>query len=353
MASFIKADSHLTLVFDDGESATVYNTNPNYSGVCEAVKNKDWGKAKNLAFPVEAVKQAIKGIENVAIDSGFVTYDGVPLHNTLSARMLTMHAEGFDISPLAIFLENLMDNPSHRAVGELYDFLEASDLPITEDGCFLAYKRVADDFKDIYTGTVDNSPGAFVEMRRNEVDEDKDRTCSQGLHFCSRSYLPMYGTSPSNKVVMIKINPRDVVAIPSDYNNAKGRCCAYTVVKELQLDFTTRGNLPMDNLEGAFRGMTPVSDTAVEQLNLAEALLGEGEPTVIALFDSATEAMHKVDIDSSSITKVCDGIRRSAGGYAWRWASDNPNNYIAEMDDEAICEDDWADPFEDDDFYED
>jgi hypothetical protein len=232
--------------------------------------------------------------------------------------------------------------------------LEASELPITEDGCFLAYKRIAGDFKDIYTHTIDNSPGQVVEMRRNAVDEDKNRTCSEGLHFCSREYLPHYGAgSGDNKVVMIKINPRDVVAIPSDYNNAKGRCCKYTVAKELQLDLTTRDNLPVDNLEGTFRGMTPVSDDAVEQLNLAEALLGEGEPTVIALFASATEAMHKVDIDSSSITKVCDGTRRSAGGYAWRWASDNPNNYVAEMSDEDDFEDEWNDDFEDDDFYQD
>lgn len=134
---------------------------------------------------------------------------------------------------------------------------------------------------------------------------------------------------------MVKINPRDVVAIPSDYNNAKGRTCKYHVVKELPTDNESNENLPEENLEGAFidTSKTAVSKTAVEKLNLAETLLGDGEPTVIATYDGPTEAMHAEDIDSSSITKVCDGERRSAGGFAWRWASDNPNNYLEDRDD--------------------
>ena len=113
MASFIKSDTHITLVFADGEPATVFNDQPHYDAVCTAVKNKDWDLAKTLAIPVEAVKQSIKGIEKVAVEGGFVTYDGVPLHNTLTNRMLEMYHEGFDISSMALFLQNLMENPSN------------------------------------------------------------------------------------------------------------------------------------------------------------------------------------------------------------------------------------------------
>jgi len=335
MSSFIKCDSHITLVFDDGDSATVYNSDANYTAVCEAVKAKDWEVAKELSKPVEAVKKAIKGIEKVAIENGYVTYNGVPMHGTLSTRMLNMHAEGYDIKPMALFLENLMENPSYRAVNELYDFMEASDLPITEDGHFIAYKRVRLDFTDLRTGNFDNSPGQTPEMPRNQVDEDKNRTCSNGLHFCGRDYLPIYYANGSSKIVMIKINPRDVVAIPSDYGNNKGRACKYYVVKELPIDFDSPGKIPEETLEGSFidtsvdnskntQAQVPVE--AVEQLNLAE----DGEPTVIALYNSATEAMHALDVDSSSITKVCDSKRRSAGGFGWRWATENPNNVHTE-----------------------
>jgi hypothetical protein len=33
--------------------------------------------------------------------------------------------------------------------------------------------------------------------------------------------------------VIVKINPRDVVSIPTDYNNAKGRACRYEVIGEV------------------------------------------------------------------------------------------------------------------------
>ncbi len=333
MSSFIKSDTHITLVFNDGNSTTVYNNDGVYASVCLAVKNKDWEMAKQLAQPVYAAKQALQGIEKVVIEDGIITYDGLKLHNTLTERMLDMHESGYDVSPLALFLENLMLNPSFRAVNELYTFLEKSELPITEDGHFLAYKRVNGDFKDINSGTFDNSPGKICEMKRNQVDEDKDNTCSYGLHFCSRDYLPHYGGSHTNKVVMIKINPADVVAIPRDYDDAKGRCCRYYVVKEMVIDHDSSGNLPTEKLESSFHDTrTAVSALMVEQLNLADALLGDGEPKIIAVFDSPTHAMHKLDIDSSSISKVCDGDRRSAGGMAWRWAKDNPSNYLIEDD---------------------
>jgi hypothetical protein len=99
----------------------------------------------------------------------------------------------------------------------------------------LAYKKVRDDYLDIHSGTMDNSVGQIVEMERNEVDDDKDRTCSAGLHFCSKDYLPHFGSGDGNRVVILKINPRDVVSIPSDYNNAKGRACRYEVIDEMEV----------------------------------------------------------------------------------------------------------------------
>jgi hypothetical protein len=77
---------------------------------------------------------------------------------------------------------------------------------------------------------MNNSVGQVVEMERNTVDDDKDRTCSSGLHFCSQSYLAHFG---GERTVIVKINPRDVVSIPSDYNDAKGRACRYEVIGEL------------------------------------------------------------------------------------------------------------------------
>jgi hypothetical protein len=144
--------------------------------------------------------------------------------------MIQMLQEGFSVEPMVNFMENLYKNPSHRAVTELYGFLEKNNLPITPDGYFLAYKKVRGDYKDCHTGTMDNSVGQVVEMERYEVNDNKDQTCSTGLHFCGQSYLSHFG---GERTVIVKINPADVVSIPSDYNEAKGRACRYEVIGEI------------------------------------------------------------------------------------------------------------------------
>ena len=102
---------------------------------------------------------------------------------------------------------------------------------------FLAFKNVRNDYRDIHSGNFDNSIGQVCEMPRNGVDEDKDRTCSAGLHFCSIEYLPHFSDSNGGHTMIVKINPRDVVAIPADYNNTKGRTCKYEVVAEYKEDW--------------------------------------------------------------------------------------------------------------------
>ena len=72
-----------------------------------------------------------------------------------------------------------------------------------------------------------------VEMERNKVDDDKNNTCSTGLHFCGMSYLNHFGGA---RTVIVKINPRDVVSIPTDYDDAKGRACRYEVIGELGVE---------------------------------------------------------------------------------------------------------------------
>jgi hypothetical protein len=86
---------------------------------------------------------------------------------------------------------------------------------------------------DVHSGTMLNAPGCVVEMERNRVDDNKDNTCSTGLHFCGMSYLNHFG---GERTVIVKVNPADVVSIPSDYNGAKGRACRYEVVGELGVE---------------------------------------------------------------------------------------------------------------------
>ena len=216
------------------KSHTISKTHITYTKVLEAIKTQQWDLLADIIEPKKVVLNYGQG--NVSIQGDTFFWKGEEMHTSLTSRMVQMLAEDFPIEPLVLFMENLMANPSKRAVTELYGFLENNSLPITPDGHFLAYKKVRDDYRDIHSGTMDNSVGQIVEMARNAVDDDKDRTCSTGLHFCSQEYLPCFGSGPGNRVVIVKINPADVVSIPSDYNNAKGRACRYEVIGELDID---------------------------------------------------------------------------------------------------------------------
>jgi len=218
----------------DGKSHTISkDTHIAYVKIVDALKAQDWDALRDLVEPKKAIVNFGKGY--VSINDNKVFWKGQPFHNALANRMIEMFQDGFPIDPMVRFMENLMLNPSKRSVDQVYGFLEKNKLPLTEDGYFLAYKKVRKDYKDIHSGTISNHIGAVVTMDRNLVDDNPDSHCSSGLHFCSESYLQHFG-SYGDPVMILKINPADVVSIPTDYNGAKGRCCRYEVVGQVNGD---------------------------------------------------------------------------------------------------------------------
>jgi hypothetical protein len=216
------------VVVIDNKPHTISKTHITYQKVVDAIKAGDWEAVKNTIDPQKVVVNYGQG--NVAVQGDKLFWKGEEMHGTIVTRMIAMLQEGFSIEPLVLFMENLMGNPSFRAVNELYGFLEKNNLPITPDGHFLAYKKVRENYKDVHSGTFDNSVGKVCEMERNKVNDNKEQTCSTGLHFCSEGYLGHFG---GERVMILKINPADVVSIPTDYNNSKGRCCRYEVIGEV------------------------------------------------------------------------------------------------------------------------
>lgn len=226
------------VLFINGQPVIIDSTHLNYKAVKDAIKAGDWVAVEALSKISTAVQKFSSG--RVTIVEDVLFYDGVAMHNALSARIMQMLSEGFDIQPFCNLMENIESNPSYRARQELFGFLEACSLPITADGHFIAYKKIRTDWKDVYTGTIDNSIGARPKMDRRNVNEDPTQTCSAGLHVCSYSYLNSYG---GERIVAVKVNPRDVVSCPIDYNNAKLRVCEYEVIEELDYVESARNDV--------------------------------------------------------------------------------------------------------------
>ena len=218
-------------IFDIDETFTCPSSHPNFLAVIDAIRDGDFDAAIELANVERAVSKYVSPIGAITVTDGEIFYKDKPLHNSLTTRILSMMSDGFEVTPMLLFLEKLMANPSKTAIDELYLFLEGNSLPITPEGNFLAYKAVRDTYMDIHSGTFSNTLGSVCSVERNQVDDDRQRTCSYGLHFTSLDYAKSFGGS-SSPIMVLEINPADVVSIPYDYNNQKGRCCKYTVVAE-------------------------------------------------------------------------------------------------------------------------
>lgn len=241
MIAFVQTKKGLD-VFIKNVAHPVPSDHPNFKKIKDMCL--DTSKTPEDVLPLIDLKSTITKIgDHLTLENDILKFKGRDLPTSLNIRLLELLKNSEDISSFYKFLENLFENPSARAVQELYDFLEACELPITSDGYFLAYKKVKWNYKDIHSKTFDNSIGQKVSMSRNEVDDNSEKTCSFGLHCCSFGYLPHYGTTGmtegDDRVVIVKVDPRNVVSIPKDYNNQKMRVCEYEVVDELPNDGMT------------------------------------------------------------------------------------------------------------------
>jgi len=215
----------------DGETHIVSRSDALADRLIKAVKEGKLEEIPTLVSTAKRIETFSDG--NFLVKNGRVEINGVAAPQVLSDKIIRFSNDGLPFQPLLKFAANLQANPSFRAVNELFSFLEKNDHPITEAGNFIAYKRVRGNFKDIHSGTMDNSVGKTLEIPRNQVDEDATRTCSYGLHVANWDYAHTQFSSsdPQTDIMLeVEVNPADVVAVPVDYSNAKMRVCKYVVL---------------------------------------------------------------------------------------------------------------------------
>jgi hypothetical protein len=160
--------------------------------------------------------------------------DNEELKPSMVKRIKEFANSNLPIDHFVNFVRAAEDNPSKESKDEGFDFLDYKGLPITDDGCFLAYKAIRGDYTDIYTGTVDNRPRKLVEMKRNKVDDDRAKGCSDGLHVGTIEYVRGYAKWNSQYnpiIILVKVNPKDIVSVPHQDTCQKCRVCEYLVLE--------------------------------------------------------------------------------------------------------------------------
>ena len=226
------ADGFLTVVID-GKQYTILASNPMFASAVSAYQTKDFDSLMLALDPSRKFLNLYAKYEQIEVKDGSVFVDGDAIQSVVAERIINFLADGVDCLPIFKFITRLQLHPSKRAVDELYTFLEHKHLPLTETGTFLAYKAVRNDFTDKHTGRFFNGVGEVLEMPRNKVDDNKEVGCSYGFHAGTLEYASNFAGG-NDRLVLVEIDPADVVSIPTDCEFQKLRTCRYKVVAEYE-----------------------------------------------------------------------------------------------------------------------
>lgn len=239
--------------YHNGEQHIADNTHINFDAIVKgaldvdtAIQNGEHYTAEQLSDAVarlfDVTPQIAEKFENiterVSVKAGRVYFDGDEIHDACSEQLLRFLDAGDEVQWIALanFYEKLASNPNEHSREQLYTWLKRFEFTITLDGDIVCYKGVRDDLTS-YTagpgivngepkdGYLDNTPGNVIEMARSTVQHDPSVGCSKGLHVASYTY----GHSFGSKTVIVLVNPRDVVSVPTECGWEKMRVCRYTV----------------------------------------------------------------------------------------------------------------------------
>lgn len=249
--TYITNANAITLFFSNGERVRVEKINKNYAKVLKAFelpKEDQEQVIRDLLKPVEITKDAIK-YDGFEVVDDTVFYQGEELPPALVTKVLSIIRDGLPLEHFEKFWKRLEKNPSSSSVNELIDFLSYKELPITEDGFFIAYRGVDTDYYSIHgntktkviqgevdpSGRILNSIGSTIEVNRRQVDDNREVGCSYGLHVGSLDYASSWGP----KVIVVKVDPADVVSVPKDSSCQKCRVCKYEVLYDFVGEITS------------------------------------------------------------------------------------------------------------------
>lgn len=230
---YIVTNTGVITLFYEKQVHVIDPTHRNYKAISDSLKNGEYsGLASLLDFAKKIGKKLKLEGTSLTISNGQIMQNGKQVHNTAAAKVIEFYEKNLAFMPIAKFLERTLLNESPNSREQLWRFVERWNLPITSDGFLLTHKRVADNYKDHHSGTFDNSVGKIVEMPRHLVEDNPDVGCASGLHVANLDYAKNHYCVGNGRLVVCKVDPKDVVSVPRECDEAKMRVCRYEVVDE-------------------------------------------------------------------------------------------------------------------------
>ena len=264
--AFIPAANGNYTVLINGITKTVRPSHPYYKEIVSAIYANDEESLKRLLEDInktinEEVNNALEEAEigNLKLSydnrtgSSTVIYNGnVELPSGISNMLVRLWRHGCkNIEHYSKFIENIMANPVEGSRESLFDFLSVQELPITENGTFIAYKALEGNMYSItgnkntrvLLGTVDleghilNSVGSTIRIVFDDVDDDRNTACSTGLHVGSYKYACDF-VRHGGVIVAVEVNPAHVISVPYDCGCTKCRVSEYKVLEVVENEFS-------------------------------------------------------------------------------------------------------------------
>ena len=233
--------------FVDGVPYTVLRSDPRFTPLYEAMKNKDYSAVPDIVIesPVLAMfNDVLYDQGDYRVDKGKVFYKDREVEGFLINKLFEFLEEGLDTMPMILHIGKVLSNPSFNSVRELIDgFLFHRNLPVDEDGDVIGWKGLRDDEYSchgnkrtiVLTGKVDasgriyNGDGETIRVDRSQVDDNPNHYCSYGLHVGTWDYASSFGDITKS----VKFNPADAVSVPHDGH--KLRLCGYKVIERVTI----------------------------------------------------------------------------------------------------------------------
>jgi hypothetical protein len=181
----------------------------------------------------------VDGHTDVAGQEPYRITHGDPVEEVVLAAAIRLTNSSADLAPLGAFLRRLERNPSPASRSQLFGWLKAGGFTLTTDGHIVGYKSVRSDGRSAHagnepvtvvtqdgsvetvTGHVPYPVGATVWMARDLVNDDRNSACSVGLHVGTFGYAETF----SEQLLVVLVDPADVVSVPTDSSAQKMRVC--------------------------------------------------------------------------------------------------------------------------------
>lgn len=249
-----------------GTNINVYNDNYNFEVLKKALVDNDQAKVDEIITKEVNKLYHFSNGQIEEDDKGKLIIDGEEVPLDIYNKINYLQSEGLNAEPILNFWKNLKLNPSFNSRKQLFNFINKNKWPLTDKGCFLAYKYVSanpyqgipmsdselqkllskqtariiykgglSEYKDklyraawvdTHSNSVPQDVEYVVETSRDEVDDNPGNTCSYGLHVAGYNYIGNSGDA----MLFVSVNPKDVVSVPNDYDFMKIRTSKYTIL---------------------------------------------------------------------------------------------------------------------------